>query len=68
MPDVILDDNDLLRYSLITKVQSSKFISISAKHLPLAIYIDFKLWQRQSYIVKQITITLATTIVILSKK
>ena len=34
------------------KVQSSKFIDKSAKHLPLAIYIDFKIWQRQSNIVK----------------
>ena len=33
-------------------VQSSKFIDKSAEHLPLAIYIDFKIWQRQSNIVK----------------
>ena len=32
--------------------KSSKCIDISAKRLNLAIYIEFRIWQRQSYIVK----------------
>ena len=49
-----------------TFTQSSKFIDISAKHLPLAIYTDIKIWQRQSYIVK-ITYKQITIIKIINK-